>query len=192
MSESTVRTDHPLAEPIQAALARVNDPEIKRPITELGMVDSVDVDADGYVTIKGRAKRFAKIGGEMVSLTAVEGIAGAVWPEQRHAVVSIPDSRKGEKLVLVTDHAAAEVAPLAEWARENGAPELIVPKKIVKVAEVPVLGTGKTDDKGEKVAFTVKTGDRVLISKYGGTEVKYAGEEYLVLSARDVLAVIEK
>ena len=107
--------------------------------------DIVDVDAEGYVTIKGRAKRFAKIGGEMVSLTAVEGIAGAVWPERRHAVVAIPDSRKGEKLVLVTDHDAAEVAPLAEWARDNGAPELIVPKKIVKVAEVPVLGTGKTD-----------------------------------------------
>ncbi|GAA0214991.1 acyl-[acyl-carrier-protein]-phospholipid O-acyltransferase/long-chain-fatty-acid--[acyl-carrier-protein] ligase [Brevundimonas nasdae] len=107
--------------------------------------DIVDVDEEGYVTIKGRAKRFAKIGGEMVSLTAVEGIAGAVWPEQRHAVISIPDSRKGEKLVLVTDHAEAEVAPLAEWARNNGAPELIVPKKIVKVAEVPVLGTGKTD-----------------------------------------------
>lgn len=107
--------------------------------------DIVDVDAEGYITIKGRAKRFAKIGGEMVSLTAVEGIAGAVWPEQRHAVVSIPDSRKGEKLVLVTDHAAADVAPLAEWARSNGAPELVVPKKIVKVAEVPVLGTGKTD-----------------------------------------------
>lgn len=107
--------------------------------------DIVDVDAEGYITIKGRAKRFAKIGGEMVSLTAVEGIAGAVWPEQRHAVISIPDSRKGEKLVLVTDHADAEVAPLAEWARNNGAPELIVPKKIVKVAAVPVLGTGKTD-----------------------------------------------
>ncbi|KAK0332481.1 hypothetical protein LTR94_024666, partial [Friedmanniomyces endolithicus] len=107
--------------------------------------DIVDVDAEGYVTIKGRAKRFAKIGGEMVSLTAVEGIAGAVWPEQRHAVVAIPDSRKGEKLVLVTDHETAEVAPLAEWARANGAPELVVPKKIVKVSEVPVLGTGKTD-----------------------------------------------
>ena len=107
--------------------------------------DIVDVTDDGYVTIRGRAKRFAKIGGEMVSLTAVEGIAGAVWPDQRHAVVSIPDSRKGEKLVLVTDHADAEVAPLAEWARTNGAPERIVPKKIVKVAEVPVLGTGKTD-----------------------------------------------
>ena len=66
---------------------------------------------------QGARQRFAKIGGEMVSLTAVEGIAGAVWPERRHAVVAIPDSRKGEKLVLVTDHDAAEVAPLAEWAR---------------------------------------------------------------------------
>lgn len=107
--------------------------------------DIVDVDAEGYVRILGRAKRFAKIGGEMVSLTAVEGIADAVWPEGRHAVVSIPDSRKGERLVLVTDRDDAEVAPLAEWARTHGAPELAVPKRIVKVGELPVLGTGKTD-----------------------------------------------
>ncbi|MFT4954650.1 MAG: acyl-[acyl-carrier-protein]-phospholipid O-acyltransferase [Brevundimonas sp.] len=107
--------------------------------------DIVDVDAEGYVRILGRAKRFAKIGGEMVSLTAVEGIADAVWPEGRHAVVSIPDSRKGERLVLVTDRSDAEVAPLAEWARTHGAPELAVPKRIVKVGELPVLGTGKTD-----------------------------------------------
>ena len=57
----------------------------------------------------------------------------------------MPDSRKGEKLVLVTDRKDAEVARLAQWAREHGAPELAVPKKIVRVAEVPVLGTGKTD-----------------------------------------------
>ncbi len=107
--------------------------------------DIVDIDAEGYVTILGRAKRFAKIGGEMVSLTAVEGIAGAVWPDGRHAVVSIPDNRKGERLVLVTDQADAEVAPLAEWARAHGAPELAVPRRIVKVGELPVLGTGKTD-----------------------------------------------
>lgn len=107
--------------------------------------DIVDIDKDGYVSILGRIKRFAKIGGEMVSLTAVEGLASAVWPEARHAVVSIPDARKGEKLVLVTDRRDADVARLAEWARSHGAPELAVPKKIMRVAEVPVLGTGKTD-----------------------------------------------
>jgi len=107
--------------------------------------DITDIDVDGYITILGRAKRFAKIGGEMVSLTAVEGMAGAVWPESRHAVVSIPDTRKGEKLVLVTDYADAESGLLADWARANGAPDLAVPKKIIKVGEVPVLGTGKTD-----------------------------------------------
>jgi acyl-[acyl-carrier-protein]-phospholipid O-acyltransferase/long-chain-fatty-acid--[acyl-carrier-protein] ligase len=81
----------------------------------------------------------------MVSLTAVEGLAGAVWPENRHAVVAVADARKGEKLVLVTDRQDADVARLAEWARDHGAPELAVPKKIVRVGEVPVLGTGKTD-----------------------------------------------
>jgi acyl-[acyl-carrier-protein]-phospholipid O-acyltransferase/long-chain-fatty-acid--[acyl-carrier-protein] ligase len=60
-------------------------------------------------------------------------------------VISIADSRKGEKLVLVTERGDAEVARIAEWAREHGAPELAVPKKIVKVRDLPVLGTGKTD-----------------------------------------------
>ena len=124
-----------------------NDPEAVDPLPggwhDTG--DIVDIDKDGYVSILGRIKRFAKIGGEMVSLTAVEGLASAVWPEARHAVVSIPDARKGEKLVLVTDRRDADVARLAEWARSHGAPELAVPKKIMRVAEVPVLGTGKTD-----------------------------------------------
>lgn len=123
------------------------DPEAIEPL-EGGWHDTgdiVSIDDDGYVCILGRAKRFAKIGGEMVSLTAVEGLASAVWPEARHAVVSVPDSRKGEKLVLVTDREDAEVARLAEWARSHGAPELAVPKKILRVGEVPVLGTGKTD-----------------------------------------------
>ncbi|MNI79155.1 Bifunctional protein Aas [compost metagenome] len=90
-------------------------------------------------------KRFAKIGGEMVSLTAVEGMAGAVWPTGHHAVVAVPDNKRGERLILVTDVAGAEAARLSEWARDNGAPELAVPKKLIRIAAIPVLGTGKTD-----------------------------------------------
>lgn len=124
-----------------------DDPTVIEPLKD-GWHDTgdiVSIDDEGYAAILGRVKRFAKIGGEMVSLTAVEGLASAVWPEARHAVVAIPDSRKGEKLVLVTDRKDADVSRLAEWAREHGAPELAVPKKILRVGEVPVLGTGKTD-----------------------------------------------
>jgi chaperonin GroES len=53
------------------------------------------------------------------------------------------------------------------------------------------LGTGKTDDNGKKVPFEVKKGDRVLVSKYGGTEIKLDGKEYRIFSSDDILAVIE-
>ena len=107
--------------------------------------DVVDIDADGYVRIVGRVKRFAKIGGECVSLNAVEWYAQQVWPEHNHAAVSVPDTRKGERIVLFSDKADAEPGPLLEWAQSQGAPEIAVPKKIVPIHEIPVLGTGKTD-----------------------------------------------
>jgi acyl-[acyl-carrier-protein]-phospholipid O-acyltransferase/long-chain-fatty-acid--[acyl-carrier-protein] ligase len=100
---------------------------------------------DRWVTIKGRVKRFAKIGGEMVSLTAAEDLAVAVWPDGRHAVIAMPDKKKGERLILFTDRADADVGPLVAHAQSIGAPELAVPRRIIKIAEVPVLGTGKTD-----------------------------------------------
>jgi hypothetical protein len=78
-------------------------------------------------------KRFAKIGGEMVSLTAAEDLASAVWPDGRHAVISMPDKKKGEKLVLVTDRQDAAVTSLVAHAQSIGAPELAVPRKILKV-----------------------------------------------------------
>lgn len=107
--------------------------------------DVVTLTDDQWITIKGRVKRFAKIGGEMVSLTAAEDLASAVWPDGRHAVISMPDKKKGEKLILVTDRPDADVAPLVAHAQTIGAPELAVPRKILKVTEVPVLGSGKTD-----------------------------------------------
>ena len=107
--------------------------------------DIVNIDDEGFITILGRAKRFAKIAGEMVSLTAVERIAEEVWPENRHAVVAVSDDKKGERLILITDKGDADVSRLTNWARENGAPVLVIPKKILKVEVVPVLGSGKTD-----------------------------------------------
>jgi acyl-[acyl-carrier-protein]-phospholipid O-acyltransferase/long-chain-fatty-acid--[acyl-carrier-protein] ligase len=107
--------------------------------------DVVELANDGWITILGRVKRFAKIGGEMVSLTAAEDLALQMWPDARHAVISMPDPRKGERLVLVTDRLDAKVAPLVAHAQSIGAPELAVPRKIMHVTEIPVLGTGKTD-----------------------------------------------
>jgi acyl-[acyl-carrier-protein]-phospholipid O-acyltransferase/long-chain-fatty-acid--[acyl-carrier-protein] ligase len=90
-------------------------------------------------------KRFAKVGGEMVSLNAVEGYAANVWPEHIHAAVALPDSRKGERIILFTDKEGATAEELQAWCKANGASELAVPKRIVTIEEIPVLGSGKTD-----------------------------------------------
>ncbi len=107
--------------------------------------DIVAFDDEGYMSIRGRMKRFAKIGGEMVSLAVVENCATAVWPDNMHAAAILPDDRKGEQIVLVTDKASPDRALLLAWAQNHGVPEIAVPKKIVSVAAVPVLGTGKLD-----------------------------------------------
>ena len=108
--------------------------------------DVVTINPDGtWITIQGRVKRFAKIGGEMVSLAAAEALAAAAWPKGRHAVIALPDPRKGERLVLVTDWPDAEVSDLLAHAQAAGASELSAPRRILKTSEVPVLGTGKTD-----------------------------------------------
>ncbi|MGE5503690.1 MAG: acyl-[ACP]--phospholipid O-acyltransferase [Actinomycetota bacterium] len=105
--------------------------------------DIVDIDADGFVTIRGRAKRFAKVAGEMVSLGAVEEAAAAVWPAFQHAVLARPDERKGEQLVLVTTNPAADRAALAAHFRSAGLSELALPRTIVHRPALPLLGTGK-------------------------------------------------
>jgi len=112
-----------------------------------GWHDTGDIVAieDGRIIIKGRAKRFAKIGGEMVSLAAVETLAASLWPDAQHVVVNIPDKRKGEQLVLVTDMADADKDTLLDYAQEEGFPELWVPKAIMVVGSIPVMGSGKID-----------------------------------------------
>jgi acyl-[acyl-carrier-protein]-phospholipid O-acyltransferase/long-chain-fatty-acid--[acyl-carrier-protein] ligase len=107
--------------------------------------DIVSIDPEGFITIRGRAKRFAKIGGEMVSLPAVEGYAAAAWPGADHAAVTRADPRKGEQLVLFTTAPLASAAGLQAWARGNGVTELAVPKDVRIVDALPVLGTGKID-----------------------------------------------
>ncbi|MDV7341744.1 acyl-[ACP]--phospholipid O-acyltransferase [Terasakiella sp. A23] len=107
--------------------------------------DIVEIDEDGFIKISGRAKRFAKIAGEMVSLSAVETYIAKIWPEDSHAIVSIPDARKGEQIILVTSCEKADRVTLSAYAKESGTTELMVPKTILPVDKMPVLGTGKTD-----------------------------------------------
>jgi acyl-[acyl-carrier-protein]-phospholipid O-acyltransferase/long-chain-fatty-acid--[acyl-carrier-protein] ligase len=107
--------------------------------------DIVDFDNDGFVSIRGRAKRFAKVAGEMVPLGAVEDFIAKIWPDAIHAVVAVPDQKRGEQLILVTDFEGASRAPLGAAAREAGLPEIFVPRAVVKVESVPLLGTGKID-----------------------------------------------
>ena len=107
--------------------------------------DIVDVDIDGFVWIKGRAKRFAKIGGEMVSLTAVESYINEASPEGHHVVVAVADERKGEQLVLVTDDTTLSRRTVMDAAKATQVTELMIPKTVILVELVPIMGTGKTN-----------------------------------------------
>ena len=107
--------------------------------------DIVTIDAQGFITIKGRAKRFAKVGGEMVSLAAAEALAADACPGAALVVVSLPDARKGERLVLITTDPALKRDTLVRHARAHAAAELMVPADILLVGSLPLLGTGKPD-----------------------------------------------
>ena len=107
--------------------------------------DVVAIDEDGFIAIRGRLKRFAKIGGETVSLAVVESCASALWPDHNHAAIAIPDGRKGEQIVLVTTCPDAQRLDLVGWAQNHGVTELAIPRRIMVAADIPVLGTGKTD-----------------------------------------------
>ncbi|HVY18724.1 MAG TPA: acyl-[ACP]--phospholipid O-acyltransferase [Bauldia sp.] len=107
--------------------------------------DIVAIDDDGFITIRGRAKRFAKIGGEMISMAAVEMLVSELWPENQSAVTAVPDPKRGERLVLVTDKPDANRAAVGAFARQRGASELMVPSDVLVAPALPLLGSGKVD-----------------------------------------------
>jgi acyl-[acyl-carrier-protein]-phospholipid O-acyltransferase / long-chain-fatty-acid--[acyl-carrier-protein] ligase len=108
--------------------------------------DIVTIDAQGFIHIKGRAKRFAKVGGEMVSLAAVEMLAADLWPDNQTAVAAVPDARKGERLIMVTDRKGATRSDFMTYARSRHASELMLPAEVVVLDKLPMLGSGKIDN----------------------------------------------
>jgi acyl-[acyl-carrier-protein]-phospholipid O-acyltransferase / long-chain-fatty-acid--[acyl-carrier-protein] ligase len=126
---------------------RVENPTVLEPPPE-GWHDTgdiVSIDPQGFITIKDRAKRFAKIAGEMVSLSAVEGLATGLWPDARSVAVSVPDARKGERIVLLTEQSDAARAPLVTYAKSKGAADNVIPSEVIVIERIPLLGSGKTD-----------------------------------------------
>lgn len=107
--------------------------------------DVVNIDAQGYLHIAGRLKRFAKVAGEMISLEVVESIARAVSAEAMHAATCVADVSRGESIILYTTDSDLTREQLTAAARGLGYPEIAVPRRIRVVETLPMLGTGKID-----------------------------------------------
>ncbi len=126
---------------------KADKPAVLQPL-ETGWYDTGDIcklDENGFVTIAGRAKRFAKIGGEMVSLTAVEALAAELWPDEQHVAAALPDPKKGEQIVLLTTREQPVPAELHAHGKTRGWAEIQLPKLLHQISEIPLLGSGKTD-----------------------------------------------
>ena len=114
--------------------------------------DIVSVDAEGYLHVRGRLKRFAKVSGEMVSLSAVEDALAGAFPQYglrcQVAVITRPDEGKGEVLIAVTNEPKLTMDEVRNAIKAKGLTNLSVPREIKTVKEIPKLGTGKTDHRG--------------------------------------------
>ncbi len=107
--------------------------------------DIVYKDEDGYLFIAGRLKRFAKIGGEMISLAVAEEIATKLFPENIHASLAVTSDKKGEEIILFSDCKEITAEKIHEYAKKHGITEIYLPRKVMHIDKMPLLGTGKTD-----------------------------------------------
>jgi acyl-[acyl-carrier-protein]-phospholipid O-acyltransferase/long-chain-fatty-acid--[acyl-carrier-protein] ligase len=111
--------------------------------------DIVRVDAEGFLYIQGRLKRFAKISGEMVSLTAVEDALAGAFPHYglrcQVAVIARPDEEKGERLIAVSNEPRLSLEEVRVAVKNRGLPNIAVPRDVKFIHEIPKLGTGKTN-----------------------------------------------
>lgn len=107
--------------------------------------DIVDMDENGFINIVARLKRFAKIGGEMISLNFIEELASQCFEEQGFASVSIPDKKKGEKVILFTTNENIAEKDFKRFIKAHKHSSLLIPKEFKYIESIPLLGTGKTD-----------------------------------------------
>jgi acyl-[acyl-carrier-protein]-phospholipid O-acyltransferase/long-chain-fatty-acid--[acyl-carrier-protein] ligase len=107
--------------------------------------DLAVIDEERFVRLLGRVKRFAKIAGEMVSLENAEKLAELASPAAVHASVARPDPGRGEMVVLLTQDRGLRRDQLQQAARDSGLPELAVPRRILHIDRIPLLGNGKKD-----------------------------------------------
>ena len=107
--------------------------------------DVAEIDADGFLRIQGRLKRFAKVAGEQVCLDLAEAIARAVSSEAQHASLAVPEAGRGEAIVLYTTDPQLTREQLAAAAHRLGQPEIVLPRRIIHRESLPLLGTGKVD-----------------------------------------------
>lgn len=105
--------------------------------------DIVQIDSEGFITILGRLRRFAKIGGEMVSLTAIEELASELWPNYIHAAISRNSEKKGEQVILFTSNLNATKEDFVNYINSIGLTSLMAPKEIKRIKSIPLLASGK-------------------------------------------------
>lgn len=122
-----------------------SEPGVIRPLSD-GWHDTGDIvkiSTTGFITIIDRAKRFAKIAGEMISLSAVESMLSCVWKEHTSVAINIPCTKKGEKIICITTNKNATQTDLIAYCTQHGLAAIAIPNKVIIVAELPKLATGK-------------------------------------------------